>query len=320
MSILVSVVVTTYNSALYVLETLESIKAQTYKNIELIVSDDASADDTILIAREWLSENKQHFHRTDVITVPGNTGVSANCNRCIAAAQSDWIKFIAGDDILLPRCIENNMQFVSLHPEVKILFSYVKLYRNQFLEQNFIRVVPASFPMNIMNPVYTADYQFKLLLLSDRINFTPSYFFHRSAITSVGGYDEQNRFVEDYPMWLKLTRAGNKLFFMEKDTVAYRQHDKATNNKIESALVKPSMLKSYSFRREFVHPYLPWDLVASEKFTMNTAFLFEKLGWNRSTTFLKALFKMVTVYLNPFRYVIFLRKKLKGTNSAFYKN
>jgi alpha-1,3-rhamnosyltransferase len=51
---LVSVVIITYNSSKYVLETLESAKAQTYQNIELIVSDDCSTDDTVEKCREWI--------------------------------------------------------------------------------------------------------------------------------------------------------------------------------------------------------------------------------------------------------------------------
>ena len=316
---LTSVIVTTYNSAEFILETLESVKAQTYQNIELIVSDDASVDNTLSLARKWISENTDRFVRTDVITVPHNTGVSANCNRCIAASRADWIKFIAGDDILLPNCIEDNMRFVERYTEARVLFSYVRMYRNRFTEENFLKTVPGTYPMNIMNPNFTAADQFKLLLLSDRVNFTPSYFFRKDAVLSVDGYDEANRVVEDYPMWLKLTHAGHRLYFMEQSTVGYRQHDRASNNKISLSLYNPLLLKLYGFRKQFVHPYLPWDLVGAEKVTMNITLLFEKMGWNRSTSFLQGLYKFFTVYINPFRYLIFLKKRM-GVNSVFYRN
>ena len=79
---LVSVPVVTYNSANTILETLESIKAQTYPNIELIISDDCSTDNTIELCLEWLELYKERFTRTEVLTVEKNTGVSANVNRC----------------------------------------------------------------------------------------------------------------------------------------------------------------------------------------------------------------------------------------------
>ena len=92
---LVSIKVATYNSRKFVIETLESSKAQTYPNIELIISDDCSSDDTVALCQGWLAKNKGKFVNTQIITVPENTGIPANCNRCINASRQDWIKFIA---------------------------------------------------------------------------------------------------------------------------------------------------------------------------------------------------------------------------------
>src|SRR4051794_20989340 len=96
----VSIIVFTYNSSNYVVETLESAKAQTYRNIELIVSDDGSTDETIPLCLDWLTKNKQEFLRAEIITVEKNTGIPANCNRGVKAAAGEWVKLIAGDDIL----------------------------------------------------------------------------------------------------------------------------------------------------------------------------------------------------------------------------
>src|SRR5450759_2313112 len=97
---LVSIIVVTYNSSKYVLETLESAKAQTYQNIELVVSDDCSTDDTVEICRKWIEENNDRFVRTTLVTSPENKGIPANCNRGIKASKGEWIKLIAGDDLL----------------------------------------------------------------------------------------------------------------------------------------------------------------------------------------------------------------------------
>jgi alpha-1,3-rhamnosyltransferase len=84
---LVSVRVITYNSSKTVIETLDSIYNQTYPNIELIISDDCSKDDTVAICREWVNQHKERFARTEILTVPQNTGVSANINRSEKACR-----------------------------------------------------------------------------------------------------------------------------------------------------------------------------------------------------------------------------------------
>ena len=184
----VTIAVVTYNSSPFVIETLESIKYQSYPDLELVISDDASTDDTVIKAKEWLAkkENIQRFQRIELITVPKNTGVSANCNRCIEAATSDWVKFIAGDDILLPNCIEDNMVFVVQNPEAKIIFSQVKVYQDTFLEQDYLKTTPQDFPDNLMQDELTAKDQFQMLLECDRIHYTPSYFFNKAHFGTGG--------------------------------------------------------------------------------------------------------------------------------------
>jgi glycosyltransferase involved in cell wall biosynthesis len=317
---LISIIVTTYNSASFVIETLESAKAQTWKNIELMVSDDCSADNTVALCREWMEVNKNRFVRTEIITVPNNTGVSANCNRCIKAANADWIKFIAGDDILLPNCIEDNMQFVNENKDAAIIFSQVLLYQDDFTKENFLKTVPDRFPMNIMNPAYRAADQNKLLLLSDRITYTPSYFFKKQTLLDAGGYDEENKLVEDYPMWLKLTRAGNQLYYFHKATVGYRRHQQALNNMADYGLFKPLLLKAAAVRKTFVFPFLPWDIAGSEKHVLIVSNFFQQTGMNKKTVLFSSLYKIATVYLNPFRYIIFFKKKVlkAGSKNIFY--
>lgn len=308
---LVSVPVTSYNSAAYIIETLESVYNQTYQEIELLISDDFSKDDTVKKVEEWIAQDrvKNRFSRIELITVPHNTGVSANCNRCISHSQSDWIKLIAGDDILLPNCIEDNMRFVSENPEAHIIFSQVKLYEDTFEEKNYIKSIPRQYPDNLMHSSFAAEDQFKILLIGDRIQYTPSYFFNRKAIQKVGGYDETNRLVEDYPMWLKLTRSGEKLNYFHTETVGYRMHSKANNNTGQDVLIKPSVINSYAVRKKYAHPHLPKLVALNEGWVYNTAVMFKKIGITKKTKTNIALYRLISVYLNPFTYFNAISKK-----------
>ena len=317
---LVSVVIITYNSAKYVLETLESAKDQTYQHIELIISDDCSTDDTVEICNTWLLKNKERFSTTKVIIVKENKGISANCNRGILHATADWIKFMAGDDILLPNCIEDNMQFVAKYPDVKVLFSQIYKFSGMFDLSKNHQKYPVNLPLNLMDPSFTANDQYKRLLLSDRITYTPSYFFNKAAIGSVGGYDEKLRLLEDYPMWLKLTKAGIQLYFMEKVTVAYRQHEEALNNMLNFGLFKPQYTSLEKIRNLYIYPNLPWDLVGQMKFKYYINKLFDKMALNKNTGFYIKLYQLFTVYLNPFQYVLAFKKHIlkRGNTNIFY--
>ncbi len=119
---LVSIVVITYNSSKFVLETLESIRKQTYQNIELIISDDCSKDSTIDICRNWIEKNKNRFVKAELITVERNTGIAPNANRGLKVAKGEWIKFIAGDDMLISNCIDELILFIQKNDNLPISF------------------------------------------------------------------------------------------------------------------------------------------------------------------------------------------------------
>ena len=305
MSILVSVPVVTYNAAFFVEETLESIYNQTHANLELIISDDCSKDNTVEIVTKWCEQDrvKARFSNIKIITVPKNTGVSANCNRAITASTADWIKFIAGDDILLPNCIELNMLYASQNSNAKIIFSQVKVYENTFEQNNFKKVIPDDFPDNLMHQSFSAATQFKILVQSDRINYTPSYFFNKQTILSVNGYDENNKLVEDYPMWLKLTQANIRLCYFHKPTVGYRIHSNATNNTGDNLLFKPSVINGHQVRKTFAHPYLNKIDTLNENWQYLISKFFYKFGIVKKNKYNMFFYKLLSVYINPFLYL-----------------
>jgi len=308
----VSIAVITYNSEMYVFESLESVKAQSYQDIDLIISDDSSQDNTLEVVQDWTSryENKRRFKSIKIITVSKNTGLPANCNRALKAAKTKWVKFLAGDDILLPNCLEENMQYIQSHPKVKVLFSQVMVYRNSFEEKDFYRKVPDEFPNNLMHPDYTANDQYKLLLYSDRITYTPSFFFNRLTINDLGGFDETIRLVEDYPMWLKLTQNGIKLNYFHIPTVGYRIHPEAINNTGESVLFKPSVIYSYKIRKKYAFPHLPWVVRASESWQYWVSIIFLRIGWTKKSVIVHGMYLFFTVYLNPFIYLQSFQKRI----------
>ncbi len=320
MNDLVTIVILTYNSEVFIEETLNSAKLQTYKNIDLIVSDDASIDNTVDICQKWMSKNKDHFTDMRLITVPKNTGIPANYNRGVLAAKSDWVKFISGDDALLPNCISDNVAYILKHPLVKVLYSYNRVYLNEFKEENYLELNPKCSPLNIINDKISAQEQYKLLLISDRIAFTPSRFLSKRALLDVGLPDE-DLYSEDYQMKLGFTRKGYKLYFMESETTLYRQHDMAANNTVKEYILKPHHFKTESFRVKCIYPNIPLDFRLSQKYSWIVNQIFKINYFNTKNKRNYLIYYLLNNVLNPFKYIIYFKSHFLSSykNNIFYK-
>lgn len=309
---LVSVIISTYNSSQFVIETLESVSKQTWQNLELIITDDCSEDNTVEICRNWIDKNSERFYNSEILTYNINTGISANANRGLKVANGYWIKFLGADDTLKSNCIEDNMTWIASHPLVKVLFSYIEVYMDTFEPRNLLETIPLD-PFNykgIMASGRSADSQYKMLLLSDRITFSPSVILHRETLISLGGFDERFKLLEDHPLWLNLTKRGYKLYFMNKVTVNYRRHSKAINNTGIPYLINPNYFKQKEFLKIKTYPYLPPDIRLNQQFKWYASQVFRCVWLNRENSPNRILKALLLVYLNPFRYYIFFKKRL----------
>lgn len=211
---LVSVIVITYNSAATVIETLDSIKNQDYPNVELIVADDCSKDDTTDVVKKWLDDNGSRFVRVELVTSSHNTGVSGNLNRGVERCQGTWIKIIAGDDLLLRNCISENVLCADSNNGVCAIFSRAQFFGDAAICKRYEHFGYGFFGLN--------NRERYLLLLTYNTILAPTEFISREYLKSVGGYDEEIPFIEDWPFWIKMFRNNNKVAFINKETVRYR--------------------------------------------------------------------------------------------------
>lgn len=296
---MVSIIVITYNSAKYVLETLESAKTQTYQNIELIISDDDSTDNTIQICKDWLAQNKSRFVRTELITVEKNTGIPANCNRGIKAAQGKWVKFIAGDDILSTDCISSNINYLIISPGIDVLFSKMQFF--SIRDGVFIpgKVSPTMNEFQwFFNESISAKGQHRKLLVTYFIP-TPTSFIRRVIFERVGFFDERFSLIEDYPFWLKLTQNNIKLFIMDKLTIYYRVHSESVFNGdlSKGALVKEEYLRNEIWREEYLYPFYSQFGKLRHRYHYKICHLFSE---RRNNKFNRFFLLVIQKYANPF--------------------
>lgn len=218
---LVSVVIVTYNSAAFVLDALESVKEQTYDNIELIVSDDCSKDDTVSICEQWIETNKDRFVNVVLVTTEKNTGTAANCNRGLSKCKGEWLKLFAGDDALCSNCIEDFVGFVTENPEAKLIIGVFEEYEGSFVEGN---KVDYHSDCNTRYLDDTAEKQFEVMVQGSFI-LPCACFLNMEMVRSVGGYDEKYGVFEDLPFYLKVLKSGYRCFRMDKVVAKYRLSD-----------------------------------------------------------------------------------------------
>lgn len=216
---LVTVVVITYNSSATVVETLESIKCQTYHNIELIVSDDYSPDNTCEIVRIWIEANKERFVHAELVEAQKNTGVSGNINRGVAKSHGEWIKSIAGDDLLIPTAIEDYVSFVTTHPEkVRMCVCDVELFAvDGEVPENLI----ASYQNCLEKESESYEKQRKRVMTS-LVFVGPAYFYSRKLFEEIGGYSEKYGNAEEWPFVYKIIMGGDRIYTLNKKLVRYR--------------------------------------------------------------------------------------------------
>ena len=293
-NILVSVVVVTYNSASTVLETLDSIKQQTYDKIELIVSDDCSKDDTVIVCQNWLQGNKQRFVNSELITVKINTGVCANLNRAIAATKGDWIKLIAGDDILLPNCVEDFVDYVHKYPDAKWVSSYMQVYKDSFRSENCVARMSVSkrdfFDLSV-------EAQLKMIAPWNLIAAAPN-FYNIEMLRSIGGFDENFSF-EDYPLYITLLESGYKCYFMDKETVGYRIHESISHSSGQLFNYK-FILESKRFHQERCFKYLSWWQKIGQYSIWGLQYAFVKLHLNKNTACNNMIYTYMYSFLKKF--------------------
>ena len=94
---LVSIVIPAYNNAAYLAETIDSVLAQTYPNLEVVIADHASSDETLMIMRRYEIDE-----RVTLLETPAGGGALRNWNRVSQAAKGEYLKLVCGDDLLDP--------------------------------------------------------------------------------------------------------------------------------------------------------------------------------------------------------------------------
>lgn len=218
MADLVSVLLPVYNGQRYLRSAIESVLAQSYENFELIVCDDCSTDDSILILREYSERDR----RVKTFNNSTKQGLFANYNKCWEKAQGQLIKPFAQDDILYPDFLMAGQKILQERPQVKLVLTARNLIGAD--DQIIEAVCPLPGPQEYAGKDLIT---WSLIFLTNKLGEPVTGIF-RSADLSYG-YDTRYFHYGDLELWFRLLVDG-QLYFNSEVLCAFRRHEGGTTS------------------------------------------------------------------------------------------
>jgi len=289
---LVTILAISYNQERYVIDTLNSIKAQTYPNIQLIIADDGSKDNTKKLIREWIPRN---WPETIFLDHPVNMGVTKNLNSGLPYIKGKYYQFIGCEDLMMPYKIETQVELLENNPEVGIIYSDMYrmnedgvLYDKTHYQHTGKYNIPAS------GMVYEK-------MLERCFIATPTALIKSEVLFTIGG-DNEKLEVNDFDFWM---RASKRYLFLYHSDVTMKYRLVSTSISAKGNL--------FHYKNGFLLYYYNYDNRKAYRKIFNSRMFFSiqnlhHLKFKKTSLFsLKAFFKSGDI---RFLYFAFLSTRL----------
>ena len=198
---MISVIIPTFNRKQLLLEAVESVRRQSFRDWELLVVDDGSTDGTDQVIESLISDGIRCIRQE-------HSGVSAARNRGIRAARNDWIAFLDSDDYWHKQKLQQQFEALEANPE------YLAVHTDEIWIRSGVRVNPRKHHRKRSGWMF--HHCLRLCLISPS-----SILLHRSLLDESGLFDESFPVCEDYELWLRIT-ARRPVFFVPEKLVVKR--------------------------------------------------------------------------------------------------
>ena len=210
---LISVIIPTYNRAHCIGRALASVKAQRIEDLEVIIGDDASTDDTVAVVKTLMPEAK-------VVCLSINQGAAAARNAALKLASGDFIAFLDSDDEWLPGKLEKQIRFLRENEEVGLCGSGHILFCKNGSRVDF----PGKNPVDWRLELHSAE--------SFHGACTP--LMRREVLEKVGLLDEKLRVLEDWDWMLRISRLFKIHVLPETLTIIHENNPSNPDHTVES--------------------------------------------------------------------------------------
>jgi glycosyltransferase involved in cell wall biosynthesis len=235
-----SVCIPTFNQARYLREAIQSALDQTERDLEVVVFDDASTDETPAIVASFDDPRVRSFRQFK------NVGIASNRNSCLDVARGRYLGWLDGDDVYEPTMLAVQGAALDRYPNVGLV------HGNHNVVGDDGRALPAwkpPFARDVVEPGRTA---FRELILANYIT-APTVLVRRACYDRVGGYSaELSRSGEDWELWLRVALRFD-VAYTAAPVASYRQHAESISN-ATAATGERVRLDGITVERVFAHP------------------------------------------------------------------
>lgn len=208
-NIWVTVICSCFNHEKYVVKSLKSVLNQSYKKIQLIVIDDFSDDNSVAIIEDFI----KNFSEIIFIKNKSNLGLNKSVNNAMTLAQGDFFIDLAADDILLPNCIDIQLNTFknSTYENLAIVYGNAELISENGNHENYYFQVNSN--LKVTNKKKSGDIYDEIISLTTTM-CSVSSMCKKSVFDTLQGYDE-NLSYEDFDYWIRVSREYNIEFIDE---------------------------------------------------------------------------------------------------------
>jgi glycosyltransferase involved in cell wall biosynthesis len=214
----VSAVIPTYNRGHVVGRAVASVLAQTHPDLEVLVVDDGSSDDTAARLADVHDPRLRYVRRP-------HAGVSATRNAGVALATGELIAFLDSDDLWKPEKLAREVAFLERHPDVQAVFSDLEKHDGELFIPSFMRASPLfgrrlagrAYPDGLVLP----GREMFLYLLQEVFIKPSALMLHREAFKRTGGFDERWSSSEDWEFLLRFAK-GAQFGYLDRPLAVLR--------------------------------------------------------------------------------------------------